>query len=116
MNYEIIATRQFRSEAKRLSKKFPSLKDDLANLFEKLQVNPRTGAPLGNKTYKIRLAVKSKGTGRRGGLRVINHVLIQKTAEGKIYLLSIYDKSNTASLSMKKIRELVKIVYREMNL
>ena len=41
-------------------KKFPSLKQELAELSAILTTHPDSGMPLGNDTYKIRIAIKSK--------------------------------------------------------
>ena len=54
--------------------------------------------------YKIRMAITSKGKGKSGGARIITFVYI---LEETIYLLSIYDKSETATISDKELRELI---------
>lgn len=61
MSFRIVPTERFKKKAKRLSKKFPSLKADLAELNETLSNQPDIGTPLGNNCYKIRLAIRSKG-------------------------------------------------------
>ena len=66
MGYKIQATDLFDKQAKRLKKKYISLSDELEDLQNQLTENPRIGTPLGNNTYKIRLAVKSKGKGNYG--------------------------------------------------
>ncbi len=71
MNFNVIPSNKFKKEAKRLIKKFPSIKKELADLGTTLTNEPETGTPLGNNTYKIRLAIKSKGKGKSGGARVI---------------------------------------------
>lgn len=60
MSYSIELSANFKKEVKRLTKKYPSLKTELAELFTELEENPTTGTPLGNDIYKIRLAVASK--------------------------------------------------------
>ena len=57
-------TKDFQKDFKPLAKKYPSLKSELNGLRDLLLVNPKTGIPLGNNTYKIRLAIKSKGKGK----------------------------------------------------
>ena len=47
----------FDKQAKRLAKKYPTIKNDLAKLFESLEANPNQGTSLGNNFYKIRLAI-----------------------------------------------------------
>lgn len=59
MSYKIELSDNFKKEAKKLSKKYPSLKNELAELFEELEENPTKGTPLGNDVYKIRLAIAS---------------------------------------------------------
>lgn len=49
-----------KKEAKKLAKKYPSLKTELVELFGILTDNPTLGTPLGNDIYKIRLAIASK--------------------------------------------------------
>ena len=66
MNYRIFTTVNFEKEAKKLVKKYVSLKSELAELNKQLLANPFQGIPLGKNAYKIRLAVKSKGKGKSG--------------------------------------------------
>ncbi len=104
MSFSVIPTDQFKKAAKRLVKKFPSLKEELAELNVILQETPEIGTLLGNNTYKIRLAVKSKGKGKSGGTRVITYVV---TDEGEVYLLTIYDKSEFDSISAKTLKKIL---------
>ena len=120
MNVEIITSRNFRKEAKRLLKKHPSLKGELEELQKKLKVNPQLGTSLGHNCYKIRLAIKSKRKGKSGGARIITHVLVNnKTTEEqrkRLYLLSMYDKSEFESISDKDLKRLVAEVIKEKRL
>jgi len=68
---EIRLGRRFQREARRLLKKYASLRQELGHLQLLLAETPRLGTPLGNNCFKIRLAVKSKGQGKSGGMRVI---------------------------------------------
>jgi len=116
MKVEIRVTKTFSKRAKPLIKKYPSLLNELEALEKELTINPQHGQPLGNDSYKIRLSIKSKGKGKSGGARVITHVdseivgIIEKGADGEItvYLLTIYDKSETESISNKELKELIK--------
>jgi hypothetical protein len=105
MSYNILATSFFERELKTLAKKHRSLKNDLATLIEQLEQNPTTATELGNNSYKIRLAIASKGKGKSGGARVITHVQVISTT---VYLLSIYDKSEMKNITDKEIQERVK--------
>lgn len=109
MSVEIIATRDFARRLKKLIKKYKSLKGEIVLLQQSLLENPTQGASLGDNAYKIRLAVKSKGKGKSGGLRVISYlevaVVIEK--ESKLFLMTIYDKSDTETISKEEIRQMI---------
>ena len=104
MLYSIVPAEHFRKEAKRLIKKYPSLKAELATLSKLLSITPETGTPLGNQTYKIRLAIKSKGRGKSGGARIITYVI---TPEETVYLLTIYDKSKMDAVDDKTLAVII---------
>lgn len=109
MSFKIIPTPLFEKELKHLAKKYPSVKKDFAGLIEKLQDDPRMGTPIGNDCYKIRMAIRSKSQGKSGGARIITHVWITETS---IFLLSIYDKSETENISDKDLQERLKYLKR----
>ncbi len=104
MRFDVIPSDKFKKEAKRLIKKFPSLKQELARLNAVLETEPNTGMPLGNGIYKIRISVKSKGKGKSGGARVITFII---SADKDVYLLTIYDKSEFDSLDDKTVRNII---------
>jgi len=104
MSYNVIAVPTFKKELKKLAKKYPSLKNDFADFIENLEVQPKQGTSLGKNCYKIRLAIKSKGKGKSGGLRVITHIVIR---ERTVYLLSIYDKADKKNISDKELMTLL---------
>ena len=104
MSYSVIPTPFFRKQAKRLSKKYRSLKQELEELAYSLTDNPVQGKYLGNNIYKIRLAVKSKGKGKSGGMRIITYLL---TEDMELYLLTIYDKSDLDSIDDKTLQQLI---------
>lgn len=113
MSFKIFATNLFEKEAKKLSKKYPSLAADLNVLYRELQANPKTGSSLGKNLYKIRISIKSKGKGKSGGGKVITYLLEKSSDQLTLYLLSIYDKSDVSSLTDKEIAELIKQVKKE---
>lgn len=104
MSFSVIPSEKFKKKAKRLIKKFPSLKQELAILGNELSQNPELGIALGNDTYKIRLAVKSKGKGKSGGVRVITYIV---TENREVYLLTIYDKSEFDNIDDKLIGNII---------
>ncbi len=107
MSFNVETLPDFEKEARKLSKKYPSLKTDLAALIENLEINPQQGTPLGNNFYKIRLAITSKGKGKSGGARIITFVKIIKN---KVYLSAIYDKSEKDTISNKELKWLSEII------
>lgn len=107
MNYRISTISLFDKQAKRLAKKYPSLKNDLTELVENLADNPEQGTALGNSFYKIRLAIASKGQGKSSGARVITYLKI--TAD-TVFLISIYDKSEKNTITNKELEKIFKLI------
>jgi hypothetical protein len=110
MKYEVITTANFEKAAKPLLKKYPSLRNELMQLEAGLQANPQMGTSLGNNTFKVRLAIKSKGKGKSGGARVITHLELDLMVEEEttnIFLLTIYDKSVMEDITDKEIERLI---------
>jgi len=104
MSYNVELSANFKKEAKKLSKKYPSLKTELTRLFTELEENPTIGTPLGNDIYKIRLAIASKSKGKSGGARVMSFVKITDTT---VLLFSIFSKGDKDSISDKEIQDLI---------
>ena len=104
MNYRIISIPEFDKQLKRLSKKYPSLKQEVFELSQSLASNPQAGSPLGNHCFKIRLSIASKGKGKSGGARVVTYVYVSKK---EVYLLSIFDKSDQSIISDQELKFLL---------
>ena len=120
MNVTVRITKNFKTAVKPLLKKYPSLSKDLLKLEAELIKDPKLGTPLGHNAYKIRLKISSKGKGKSGGARVISLVestLIVEidTSEEQIIvnLISIYDKSDTATISDKELKAMIKSFHNE---
>lgn len=107
MIFKIEVTSYFRKQAKPLLKKYPSLKLELDELFKLLMDKPTTGVTLGNHCFKIRIAIGSKGKGKSGGARIITHIQVHQS---KVYMLSIYDKSEQKTLVDKELQMLLKLI------
>lgn len=107
MSYNVLTIPPFDKQLKRLAKKYPSLKNEFAELLESLEQEPEQGTNLGNNCYKIRIAIASKGKGKSGGARVIINFVI---AEETVFLISIYDKSEKENFTDKELDELLKYV------
>jgi len=107
MSYKVSSIPLFDKQAKRLAKKFPSLKNDLAKLIDKLTTEPEQGKKLGNNFFKIRLAIASKGKGKSGGARVITFVKVVKST---VYLAFIYDKSEKENVTDKELEQIFNLI------
>jgi|SRR6185437_1910095 len=105
MSFEVKLSSNFEKEAKRLTKKYPPLKREIESLINSLSVNPNQGDSIGQNCYKIRLPITSKGRGKSGGARVITNIAVLK---GIVYLLSIYDKSEMETITVKDLNRLLK--------
>ena len=102
---------EFLRGAKALRKRYSSFEDDYNTFLDELEKNPFSGEPLGNHTYKNRMAIASKGKGKSGGARVITYNLQQPSEDEVIItLMTIYDKSDISNVSDAYIRSLVKEV------
>lgn len=92
-------------------KKFPSIKNDFAELIDNILEDPESGTFIGNNCYKIRLAIGSKRKGKSGGARVITYLYIETET---VYLLTIYDKGEKAELKANELKEMIESL--ELNL
>ena len=109
MSYNVIitTTSRFLTNAKRLAKKYSSLKGDLIELNNQLIINPTLGVQIKKNIYKIRLAIKSKNKGKSGGARVITYYFDENETQIELFLLTIYDKSNQSEIEDYELSELI---------
>ncbi len=105
MLFKIVAVPRFAKDAKKLSKKYPSLKEDLSQLVQSLERQPLQGKNLGNNCFKIRLAIRSKNSGKSGGARIVAYVTV---LDSIVYLLCIYDKSEQDDIGDKELQDILK--------
>lgn len=104
MSYNVRTIDVFERQARRLIKKYPSLKNEIINLINDLKDNPLQGTAIGKSCYKVRISIASKSKGKSGGARVITNIVV---TEKEVYLLSIYDKSEKENLSDNDIQDLL---------
>ena len=97
MEHTFIPTPTFEKSYKRLKKKYSSLKTDLEEFKKQYNDNPEIGDDLGGGFRKIRIAVKSKNRGKRGGARIITYAIIE-TKDKVVIMVEIYDKSEISTL------------------
>lgn len=107
MSYKVQSIAVFEKQAKRLIKKYASLKNELLELVQSLKENPLQGTPIGQSCYKIRVPIASKGKGKRGGARVVTNFVV---TDETVYLLSIYDKADKENLTNKELEELLTFI------
>ncbi|MCR4919446.1 MAG: addiction module toxin RelE [Prevotella sp.] len=100
-------TEEFRRQVKRLAKRYRSLADDINLLQHELMKNPEIGVSLGGGKRKIRLGVQSKGSGKRGGLRVITLNVVVEVSDTCVNLLTIYDKKEIPCVSDQYIDQII---------
>lgn len=98
----------FDRSAKRLAKKYPSFKNDYAQLLSDLRQNPHLGADLGRGLRKVRMAISSKGKGKSGGARVLTLVANISEDASEVGLLYIYDKSERSTVTDKEMDDILK--------
>lgn len=109
MSYNVQSIAVFERQAKRLIKKYTSLKNELLDLVHDLTKNPQQGTSIGKGCYKIRISIASKGKGKSGGARVITNFVI---TDQTVFLLSIYDKAEKENLTDGELAELLKYLPR----
>jgi len=106
MNYSLIALPTFTLKLKKLAKKYKKIKYDLQNLNDDLSINPKVGIALQHNCYKIRVANSSTPTGKSGGFRVVYYFIDKND---KVYLMTIYSKTQKDNLSENELLELLKL-------
>lgn len=107
MSYNVKSIAVFERQAKKLIKKYASLKSEISNLVQNLKENPQVGTLIGKNCFKIRVAIVSKGKGKSGGARVITNFIV---TDNTVYLLTIYDKSEQENVTDKELDELLKYI------
>lgn len=106
MSFAITSSPRFAKDIKSLSKRYASILDDLERLAAEMHDNPHVGKDLGGGLRKVRLGIKSKNSGKRGGGRVITLDCI--VDDGELVLLTAYDKADRASVSRPELKAMVK--------
>ena len=105
MIYNIVVLPTFSLKLKKLAKKYNKIKLDLQNLTKILSSNPKSGISLQYNCYKIRVANSSIPTGKSGGFRIIYYFIDNNN---KIFLMTIYSKTQKENLSENELLELLK--------
>ncbi|MDE6345832.1 MAG: addiction module toxin RelE [Muribaculaceae bacterium] len=103
MSFEISTTAEFEKQAKALYKRHRSFKNDLLEFVKSLRENPFQGVELSPGIRKIRMTITSKGRGKSAGARVITYTIVSAAAEGRVYLMNIYDKADFSRVLQNSI-------------
>ncbi len=107
MSCKIVALPTFQREAKRLSKRYHSFKQDYDALLDEIEENPSLGTDLGGGLRKIRMRIASKGKGKSGGARVISFTVVAAVDETEVHLLFIYDKAERENIGRAELEALL---------
>jgi hypothetical protein len=105
MNYKIETIDNFDKEIKKLNKKFPSLKTDFQKILDNLEKELTLADDLGNGFKKIRIDIKSKGKGARGGGRIITYETIIAVNNKLIVFASIYNKGEYDNVDLTILKK-----------
>ncbi|CAA6824431.1 MAG: Unknown protein [uncultured Sulfurovum sp.] len=96
-------TELFDKQAKKLSKKYKNLKNDLKLLIGDFESLHQSSTSIQKNLYKIRLANSNKNKGKSAGYRIYYYVKVEETT----YLLTIYDKSDVEIIDEDLLIELI---------
>lgn len=110
VSYRVIILPHFRRQLKPLVKKYPSLKKDFINTFNKFDTT--TSVSLGHNLYKIRLSPKELNKGKSKGLRCIALCIKQ---DNFLVPVTIYTKSNRANITTKELESHTELILFELS-
>ena len=105
----VVYSEDFRKSAKSLAKRYKSLKNDLKDLTDSLEDNPRQGIELFENVYKIRIKNRDNHKGKSAGYRIITYLI----TKDEILLVNIYAKSDISNLSDEDINMTIKQYKKE---
>lgn len=106
MKYEVEFTAIFKRRIKKLSSKYPRIKEDLSVLLDQLEQGNFQGDRLQDypgEVYKVRVGSIDQKKGKRGGYRVI---YIAVTFNTTVYLMEIYAKAYQEDLTNQQKQEI----------
>ena len=104
MSYKLITSFEYDKSLKGIVKNQRSILKDVSKLYDTLEIDPHQGILIKENTYKIRMAITSKGRGKSGGARVITYVIDE---DKTVVLIDIYDKSEQENISDSRIQYII---------
>lgn len=99
------STPTFDRNKKRFSKKYKSFDSDFENFNDNIENLPFID--MGGNIRKYRMALKSKGKGKSGGIRVITFDIIVSENERDITFVMVYDKSEQSNASIQSVKKII---------
>jgi mRNA-degrading endonuclease RelE of RelBE toxin-antitoxin system len=87
-------TELFDKQAKKLSKRYNQLKNDIESLILNFETIHQQSITIKKNLYKIRLKNSNKNRGKRSGYRVYYYIKLEE----QVFLLTIYDKSEISMI------------------
>ena len=109
MQIRVESTKLFDKESRRLTRKYDSLRAEIATFRDQLRRGDRPGSRLsgiGYEAFKVRLPNRSARRGKSGGFRVI----YQERSGALVLLLIIYSKTEQPDIPDDLIRRLIEEV------
>ena len=96
---KIFFTKFFKSQLKKLKKKFPKVKDDLLDELESIDLDK--GVHVGRSVYKVRIASSDQQKGKSGGFR--SYIYLYKK-EDLLVPLCIYSKGQQETITDNELK------------
>ncbi|HKK91016.1 MAG TPA: type II toxin-antitoxin system RelE/ParE family toxin [Desulfobacteraceae bacterium] len=106
MNYKIEFTAVFKRRIKKLSKKYPHIKQDFSDILDQLEKGRFQGDEVQGfqgKVYKVRIASSDQKKGKSGGFRFIYYIVFQNET---VYMMTAYAKSAQETLTNRQKEEI----------
>lgn len=106
MKYTIEFTAVFKRRIKKLSKKYPHIKQDFSALLDQLEEGNFHGDEIQGfqgRVYKVRIASSDQKKGKSGGFRFIYYVVSQNET---VYMMTAYAKSAQENLTNQQKEEI----------
>lgn len=101
---KIFFAEHFKSQLKRLMKKYPAAKEDLLSVLEVADIKkgiPQNAVAIGRSVYKLRVGSSDMKRGKSGGFRVYIYFF---TRRDLLVPLCIYAKPETAAISENELQ------------
>ena len=99
-------TELFDKQIKKLRKKNKNIKHDLDKFLSNFETLHTQSTTIKKNLFKVRIANSSKNKGKSAGYCVYYYVLVETTT----YLLTIYDKSETAMIDEELLVDLIESI------